>query len=305
VRGGRNRNPRLQVLDAAAVDTRRRLVLVRRDDVEHLIMIGGPTDIVIESRITPTPVDVPFSSGAAIAAPSDPAIGESFSPSLAEAIERPRQRPAIEPRPEMPRQEALRSEPLRAPPAQPIRPAAEPIAAQPAPAIAPAPVASRPEPVATPAVPPISTPSLSGLVRTEPARPLPDMSRQVPIAPKPVTEPMPAIDDAANALEAARGRVLSDRTEQPKVVAINSPSAPTALPAAVERPKALGSDFEKILEEEMAQNLAAREAATPRPNRQTPPRDPAAPLITGATTDPSLQDEVARIFGEMSATRDK
>ncbi len=51
VRGGKNRQPRLAVLDAAAVDTRRRLVLVRRDDVEHLIMIGGPTDVVIESRI--------------------------------------------------------------------------------------------------------------------------------------------------------------------------------------------------------------------------------------------------------------
>lgn len=38
VRGGRNRQPRLQVLDAAAVDARRRLVLVRRDEVEHLIM---------------------------------------------------------------------------------------------------------------------------------------------------------------------------------------------------------------------------------------------------------------------------
>src|SRR5690606_22970669 len=33
---------------------RRRLVLVRRDEVEHLIMIGGPTDIVIESRIAGT-----------------------------------------------------------------------------------------------------------------------------------------------------------------------------------------------------------------------------------------------------------
>lgn len=51
IRGGRNRAPRLAVLDAAAIDTRRRLVLVRRDDVEHLVMIGGPTDIVIESRI--------------------------------------------------------------------------------------------------------------------------------------------------------------------------------------------------------------------------------------------------------------
>ena len=51
IRGGRNRTPRLAVLDAAAVDTRRRLVLVRRDDVEHLIMIGGPIDVVVESRI--------------------------------------------------------------------------------------------------------------------------------------------------------------------------------------------------------------------------------------------------------------
>src|SRR5258707_4813913 len=44
----RGRMPRLAVIDAAAVDGRRRLVLVRRDNVEHLLMIGGPTDIVLE-----------------------------------------------------------------------------------------------------------------------------------------------------------------------------------------------------------------------------------------------------------------
>ncbi len=59
IRGGKNRQPRLAVLDAAAVDTRRRLVLVRRDDVEHLIMIGGPTDIVIESGIAPPRASAP------------------------------------------------------------------------------------------------------------------------------------------------------------------------------------------------------------------------------------------------------
>src|ERR1700760_2293827 len=42
----RGRMPRLAVIDAAAVDGRRRLVLVRRDNIEHLLMIGGPTDIV-------------------------------------------------------------------------------------------------------------------------------------------------------------------------------------------------------------------------------------------------------------------
>lgn len=49
--GGKNRTPRLSVRDAAAVDRSRRLVLVRRDNVEHLILIGGPTDVVIETNI--------------------------------------------------------------------------------------------------------------------------------------------------------------------------------------------------------------------------------------------------------------
>ena len=47
----RGRMPRLAVIDAAAVDGRRRLVLVRRDNVEHLLMIGGPSDIVVEPNI--------------------------------------------------------------------------------------------------------------------------------------------------------------------------------------------------------------------------------------------------------------
>src|SRR5437764_488610 len=47
----RGRQPRLAVIDAAAVDGRRRLVLIRRDNVEHLLMIGGPSDIVVEQNI--------------------------------------------------------------------------------------------------------------------------------------------------------------------------------------------------------------------------------------------------------------
>src|ERR1700754_4684656 len=48
---GRNRQPRLGVLDSYSVDRVRQLVLVRRDNVEHLIMIGGPNDLVVESQI--------------------------------------------------------------------------------------------------------------------------------------------------------------------------------------------------------------------------------------------------------------
>jgi hypothetical protein len=47
----RGRQPRLAVVDAAQVDGRRRLILIRRDNVEHLLMIGGPSDVVIEPNI--------------------------------------------------------------------------------------------------------------------------------------------------------------------------------------------------------------------------------------------------------------
>ena len=42
---------RLSIVDVEEVDGRRRLVLIRRDRVEHLVMIGGPSDLVIESGI--------------------------------------------------------------------------------------------------------------------------------------------------------------------------------------------------------------------------------------------------------------
>jgi hypothetical protein len=47
----RGRQPRLAGIDAATVDGRRRLLLIRRDNVEHLLMIGGPTDVVVEQNI--------------------------------------------------------------------------------------------------------------------------------------------------------------------------------------------------------------------------------------------------------------
>src|SRR6266852_4452515 len=48
---GRGRQPRLAVIDAASVDGRRKLIIIRRDNVEHLLMIGGPTDVVVETNI--------------------------------------------------------------------------------------------------------------------------------------------------------------------------------------------------------------------------------------------------------------
>ncbi|WP_152048444.1 flagellar biosynthetic protein FliO [Aureimonas psammosilenae] len=49
------RGPRLAVLDVTAIDQRRKLVLVRRDEVEHLVLIGGQNDLVVEKGILRTP----------------------------------------------------------------------------------------------------------------------------------------------------------------------------------------------------------------------------------------------------------
>ena len=48
---GRGRVPRLAIIDVTPIDRRRRLVLVRRDNIEHLLLIGGPSDVVVEGAI--------------------------------------------------------------------------------------------------------------------------------------------------------------------------------------------------------------------------------------------------------------
>lgn len=50
--------PRLGVIEQATVDSRRKLLLIRRDDVEHLIMTGGPVDVVIETGIGAAPPEM-------------------------------------------------------------------------------------------------------------------------------------------------------------------------------------------------------------------------------------------------------
>ncbi|BAB48291.1 MULTISPECIES: flagellar biosynthetic protein FliO [Mesorhizobium] len=123
VAGGRNRKTRLAVMDATAVDSHRRLVLVRRDDIEHLLLIGGPTDVVVERDIR-------------LAAPRRPALtgdgGLQPVPATAAPTAKPRP-PQPAPAPARPAPQPVTAAP---PPARP-RPAAPP----PAPAPAPKPVA--------------------------------------------------------------------------------------------------------------------------------------------------------------------
>lgn len=140
-RGARHRGPRLAVLDTAAVDQRRRLILVRRDDVEHLIMIGGPTDLVIESRIGAEPVgsEAPQPVEAPVAIPTpemqanpapaaqEPAVAQREPIFRDEPVVAPVEEPTIESHANVPQSEPVspsieRDEPDPAPHAE--RPAA-------------------------------------------------------------------------------------------------------------------------------------------------------------------------------------
>ena len=55
-RASRGRAKRLGVIDVTPVDQKRQLVLVRRDNVEHLLLIGGSQDVVVESGIIAQPM---------------------------------------------------------------------------------------------------------------------------------------------------------------------------------------------------------------------------------------------------------
>jgi flagellar protein FliO/FliZ len=50
---GRNAEKRLAIVEVASLDTRRRLVLIRRDDTEHLVLLGTTSDLLIEANIKP------------------------------------------------------------------------------------------------------------------------------------------------------------------------------------------------------------------------------------------------------------
>jgi flagellar biogenesis protein FliO len=308
VRGGRNRQPRLQVLDAAAVDARRRLVLVRRDDVEHLIMIGGPSDIVIESRILPAAAEQPDSA-------SRPQPVEQRPISVA----RPETPPISPPRPPVAARVEPAAEPTFSAPVSPEpRPRPEPSAQPPAPPAVAPPVVTSPLP-AEPVTAPLSA------ERDNPLRAVPPQPRppERPAAP-PAAQPAPFHDasSAAEILDAARQRVLPQQRIEPEVSAPSvqdMPAAARAAPApaedepAAQPAAAIRHEFQRVLEEEMSNNLTA-ERIVPAPANQAPRqavpqpgnlprRDPELAPITGADTE--LQKEVARIFGEMSVNRDK
>jgi flagellar protein FliO/FliZ len=157
--GGRNRQPRLSVLDSAVVDSKRKLVLVRRDNSEHLLLIGGPTDVVVETNINRAgpqatqgrargipQQDIDALESALLPEPTFEDLPPPPAPRTPQPTPRPRElapRPQLRPQPEpidnLPVAPPLRPEPqpepaaYSPPPPLPPRPVAHPSAAAPAP----------------------------------------------------------------------------------------------------------------------------------------------------------------------------
>lgn len=286
----RGRMPRLAVIDAAAVDGRRRLVLVRRDNIEHLLMIGGPTDIVVEpnivrampgrDQIQPRPAVGGAEAPPRIPALSEPAWTDSDA-TRSDAFDHPEpQMPEPPPRPVRP---AFADEIRRPAPPLPERRTeradrsdrADPLAG-----FTPEPLGGRPE----------SRPELRGepmpsrvTSRNDPVIPRPPRPSEAPKVPpvrmaeRPVVSPPPPppppsppamstadqnLAEMAQRLEAALRRPNSDVAAEPRVGAppvapepppVRAPrNEPSMAPPPVTTPSKSG--FEN-LEDEMASLL--------------------------------------------------
>lgn len=102
------RQSRLSIIDSASLAGRRRLILIRRDNVEHLLMIGGPTDVIIEANIAHAVAvshEVPETRSPAAAKPPLGAIplpDKGSRPLLPKPASIPRPAPRIESSPEEP-----------------------------------------------------------------------------------------------------------------------------------------------------------------------------------------------------------
>lgn len=48
---GKGKGRRLSVTEVMNVDAKRRLLLVRRDNIEHLVLVGGGSDMIVEGGI--------------------------------------------------------------------------------------------------------------------------------------------------------------------------------------------------------------------------------------------------------------
>jgi flagellar protein FliO/FliZ len=273
----RGRMPRLAVIDATAVDSRRRLVLVRRDNIEHLLMIGGPSDIVIEPNIV-------RAAPQRDQAPQRGPVGAELPPRVAPlpdaahwadtASDTPDYLdpvlPELPPRPNRP---SFADEVRRPSPAISERRTADPLAGlAPEPMLRPEPrTEPRSEPPARPRPMPRSeslTPrSESSAPRSEPLLP-----RGEPLAPR--SEPLIARGEPL----ISRAEPLMPRSSSPSIEPVaKAPPARTPERPVAPTPSAISAADQNLAE--MAQRLEAalRRPSDPTANDRAPPVVPESP----------------------------
>jgi hypothetical protein len=302
----RGRQPRLAVIDAAAVDGRRRLILIRRDNVEHLLMIGGPSDVVVEANI------VRAASAPRDAGPPRPPVAASDTlpraVPLGEGNMWPLQpEPAPPPRPRPPVDEPMQwhaeAEPLPPSPSPPRRaeprayphPDSRPEPRQADPLAGLAAELSRVQPD-TPASRPRPT------REREPARaPRPERARSAPAAAAPAEEPLaPNTDqnlaEMAQRLEAALRRPKPTTDAQvperaARAPAMAAPAMPEPVPAsapvqasAMESPPERQEEVPPVPPNPTAVRAAPAASATAKPAAQKSVYD-------------SLEQEMASLLG--------
>ncbi|KRE00214.1 hypothetical protein ASE63_09015 [Bosea sp. Root381] len=220
--GGRARQPRLGVVDIHDLDRQRQLVLIRRDNVEHLVMIGGASDVVVETNIV--------RSGGRAALPVQADLGMPDRPLPFDTLVPP---------------DALRPDPAedlrRAPPPAPVA-----VASSGGELLSP----QRPlQPAPRPVQPPHADSALAAATvagvgaalagaaasRAQPAPPLPTPLPPAPSVQPPqfTREPAPTVsagelDDMARQLDEALKRPFS--AVRPAKTPIDAPAEPVAAP---------------------------------------------------------------------------
>jgi flagellar protein FliO/FliZ len=292
----RGRQHRLSVLEWAKVDNRRFLCLVRRDNVEHLLMIGGPTDVVVEANIVRA---VAASRDVALARPAAveplpraiplPDNGNGSWPLQPEVITPPpppaRPAPKIEPATD----EAPAWPPLQpqadTPPAAPARPQRDTLAA-----LADE-LSARPAPPAPPSRVRTQAPARASLeARAEPRVVEP---RAEPRAPAPAVQaaptPTPAGTAAADQSLAEMAHRLEAALRKPNAQA--DARAPSLQPRQEPR-QTQPAEQAAAPEPPPAPPRAAR-PAEPKPARNAPPAKP--PQST--TLYDNLEQEMASLLG--------
>jgi flagellar protein FliO/FliZ len=300
----RNRQPRLAVVDSTPIDNRRKLVIVRRDNTEHLLLIGGPTDVLVEPNIVraapaQTARETPALRSTAAAEPAGPApitaldaSGWPLAPS-AEPVPRAEPITRIEPaRPEpIAKPEPItRAEPILKPaaPAAPVIPTITPVPPPPpAPTIAPAAAAAIEAPVLAAKAPdPVQESHLADLAATLQASE-PVATKAPPAAP-PLAPPVTATADEA---------VVPLHPQQPTATPEEQNLAEMAqrLEAALRRPT-------QGRPAPATAPAAPTAAARPRPATAVPPPPAAAPPRPPATSYESLQREMANLLGRQSGS---